>query len=163
MPIASRWLFFLCAGLIAVAPAAPLGQPGADAPAGMAPVPEGAFWMGRTRLWLMDEIGWQVRDRNDDRPVHRVTLAAFSIDTHEVTNADYAALVAAKGAEPPWHWGGRVPPVGKELLPIYNVSWHEAVKYCEAQGKRLPTEAEWEKAARGGRGLWGLVPGVIRF
>jgi formylglycine-generating enzyme required for sulfatase activity len=106
--------------------------------------------MGRTRLWLMDEIGWQVRDRSDDRPVHRVDLPAFFIDAHEVTNAAYAALVAAKGAEPPWHWGGRVAPAGKERLPVYNVSWHDAVKYCEAQGKRLPTEAEWEKAARGG-------------
>ena len=116
----------------------------------MVRIPEGEFWMGRTRLWLMDEIGWQVRDRSDDRPVHRVTLPAFFIDTHEVTNAEYAAFVAAKGAEPPWHWGGRVPPAGKERLPVYNVSWYDAAKYCAAQGKRLPTEAEWEKAARGG-------------
>ena len=43
--------------------------------------------MGRTRLWLMDEIGWQLRERADDRPVHRVTLPAFAIGAYEVTNA----------------------------------------------------------------------------
>ena len=142
MRIARRLaLLLLAVGLLVAAP---------RADDGMSRVPEGPFWMGRTKLWLIDEIGWQVRDRSDDRPVHRVDLPAFFIDTHEVTNAAYAALVAAKGAEPPWHWGGRVPPAGKERLPVYNVNWHEAVKYCEAQGKRLPTEAEWEKAARGG-------------
>ena len=54
--------------------------------------------MGRTRLWLMDEIGWQLRERADDRPVHRVTLPAFAIGAYEVTNAEYAAFVARPGA-----------------------------------------------------------------
>lgn len=115
-------------------------------------IPAGEFWMGRTRLWLMDEIGWQVRERFDDRPVHRVRLGAFAMDVHEVTNADYAAFVAnpSSKVEPPFHWGGRTPPAGKDRLPVYNVTWHDAVKYCAAQGGRLPTEAEWEYAARGG-------------
>lgn len=116
-------------------------------------VPGGEFWMGRTRLWLMDEIGWQVRERYDDRPVHRVRIAAFSIDPYEVTNARYAAFLsspAGAGVQPPFHWGGPRPPAGKEQLPVYNVTWHDAVRYCTAQGGRLPTEAEWEYAARGG-------------
>ncbi|MGD9906040.1 MAG: formylglycine-generating enzyme family protein [Vicinamibacterales bacterium] len=115
-------------------------------------IPAGEFWMGRTRLYLMDEIGWQLRERADDRPVHRVTLPAFAIGVHEVTNADYAAFVASPGAgvEPPYHWGGPTPPQGKARHPVYNVTWFDAAKYCAAAGGRLPTEAEWERAARGG-------------
>jgi formylglycine-generating enzyme required for sulfatase activity len=116
-------------------------------------VPAGEFWMGRSRLWLMDEIGWQLRERFDDRPVHRVRLSAFAIDARETTNADYAAFLnsaAGKTVEPPFHWGGRTPPPGKERHPVYNVTWHDAVRYCTARGGRLPTEAEWERAARGG-------------
>ena len=116
----------------------------------MVAVPAGDYWMGRTRFWLIDEIGWQVRERADDRPVHRVSLKAYFLDSHEVTNDEYAAYASAAGVTPPYHWGGARPPVGKERLPIYNVSWFDAVKFCAAQGKRLPTEAEWEKAARAG-------------
>ncbi len=114
-------------------------------------IPAGEFWMGRTRLWLMDEIGWQIRERYDDRPVHRVRLPAFTIDSHEVTNVEYAAFASSpsSGVEPPYHWGGTRPAPGKERLPVYNVTWFDAAKYCAAQGGRLPTEAEWERAARG--------------
>jgi formylglycine-generating enzyme required for sulfatase activity len=116
-------------------------------------VPAGEFWMGRTRLYLMDEIGWNLRERMDDRPVHRVTLPAFAIGAHEVTNAEYAAFVAqpGSGASAPFHWGGPTPPPAKARHPIYNVSWFDAVKYCTSVGGRLPTEAEWERAARAGQ------------
>jgi formylglycine-generating enzyme required for sulfatase activity len=135
-----------CGPLLLAAPSAQ--SPGA-APA-MAAIAAGDFWMGRTRLWLMDEIGWQIRDRYDDRPVHRVSLDAFSMDQHEVTSGDYAAFVKATGATAPYHWGAAEPQPAKAGLPVYNVSWHEAAAYCAWRGARLPTEAEWEKAARGG-------------
>ena len=143
-----RYLLGAAACLLVVAAA-----PDAQAPAAastMVAVPAGEFWMGRTRLWLMDEIGWQIRDRQDDRPVHRVSLSAFSIDRNEVTNGDYAVFVKATGATAPYHWGGAEPAAAKATWPVYNVSWHEAVAYCAWRGARLPTEAEWEKAARGG-------------
>ncbi len=139
----------------AKAQAQPVVAASAAAPPGAAAarvtIPAGEFWMGRTRLWLMDEIGWQIRERADDRPVHRVRLQAFALDAHEVTNADYAAFVATARppVEAPYHWGGATPHQGKQRLPVYNVTWHDAVRYCAAHGGRLPTEAEWEYAARG--------------
>jgi sulfatase modifying factor 1 len=116
-------------------------------------VPAGEFWMGRTRLYLMDEIGWNLRERMDDRPVHRVTLPEFAIGAHEVTNAEYAAFVAqpGSGVSAPFHWGGPTPPPTRARHPIYNVTWFDATRYCASLGGRLPTEAEWERAARAGQ------------
>jgi formylglycine-generating enzyme required for sulfatase activity len=129
------------------------------APEGMVQIPAGNFWMGRVHLVFFDSIDAVPRDKNDDMPANSIYLDAFYIDKYEVTNADYAKFVQATGARAPWHWPEGKVPKGEERLPVYNVNWYEANEFCKWSGKRLPTEAEWEKAARGGldrqRYSWG--------
>jgi len=121
-----------------------------DVPPNMALVPAGEFWMGRTHFFLVDAIGWYERDRQDDTPSHKIAVDAFYMDKYEVTNEEYARFADATKRAKPWHWAGGKIPQGQERYPIYNVTWFDADAYCKSVGKRLPSEAEWEKAARGG-------------
>lgn len=93
------------------------------------------------------------------RPRHEMYLDAFYIDRYDVTNAQYKVFVDATGHSPlPAHWRGDAYPVGKENHPVTFVNWFDANDYCHWVGKRLPSEAEWEKTARGTDGRtypWG--------
>jgi formylglycine-generating enzyme required for sulfatase activity len=106
----------------------------------MVPVPEGTFMMGCT------EGPGRCMTGGLDQPPHEVWLSAYSIDRTEVSQTSYAACVSAGACVAPASgWD----PDHKEWLPVTSVSWDAARRYCIWVGKRLPTEAEWEKAARG--------------
>jgi formylglycine-generating enzyme required for sulfatase activity len=127
-----------------------LGLTAAAAEPGMSLIPRGSFQMGRSKVTPDDKTNMRPHILLDDRPVHEVAVDAFWLDTHETTHAQYAEYVKAKKIAPPYHWRRGEMPSELAKTAIYNVSWEEARGYCEFRGKRLPTEAEWERAARGG-------------
>ena len=121
-------------------------QPTAVVPSGMVLVPGGEFQMGRGDGDVYS------------RPAHRVSLNPFYIDATEVTNEAYFEFVKATDHAVPQNWiKGQFPP-GQEEYPVTGVSWYDALEFAAWSGKRLPTEAEWEFAARGSEGRiypWG--------
>jgi formylglycine-generating enzyme len=146
----SRWAL-LCAVLVLqpslAAPAK--GVPHTAAPdTAMVLVPGGEFVMGR------DGTG-------DNSPAHAVRLRGFCLDRYEVTNAQYEAFCKATGATLPFFWGMSGFRCGPRYPnhPVVGVSWSNARDYAKWRGKRLPTEAEWEYAARGGLAGMAYVSG----
>jgi formylglycine-generating enzyme required for sulfatase activity len=100
------------------------------------------------------------RDDGDplEKPEHKLEMLSFFIDRTEVTNAAYKTFVDATGHKPPTNWAGTNFPEGREDSPVTGVTWQDAADYALWSGKRLPTEGEWETAARGADGRifpWG--------
>jgi serine/threonine-protein kinase len=111
--------------------------PSVNLPRGMKVIASGAFKMGR-------DAGSEY-----ERPAHEVSVKAFFLDEKEVSNADYERFVQSGQRSAPKNWTDGKIPAGETFFPVSNVSWFDADAYCRWLNKRLPTETEWEYAARG--------------
>jgi formylglycine-generating enzyme required for sulfatase activity len=111
-----------------------IGKDGAP----MVVVAAGEFWMG---LGEGDGL-------DDEQPRHKIFLDRYYIDKFEVTTERYAKFLEFTGWEKPLHWD-KVRFPQHATRPVIGISWSDADAYCRINGRRLPTEAEWERAARG--------------
>ena len=132
--------------------------PEPKAPEGMVLIPAGEFEMGTDLSEVPQLIQWakelyprvllEANSFNQEMPCHTVYLDAYYIDIYEVTNALYGEFMDATGYKAPVYWDDSR--FNAPDQPVVGVSWFDAEAYAEWAGKQLPTEAEWEKAARGG-------------
>ncbi len=127
----------------------------------MVVIPAGPFLMGTSEenaVRLAREHGYHPSWLRGETPERRVALPAYAIDRYPVTNAQFARFCEATGHEVPTHWSGPKPAERLWNHPVVTVNRADALAYAAWAGKRLPTETEWEKAARGPDGLaypWG--------
>ncbi len=121
-------------------------------------VPGGVFLIGsdmRELQKMIKRYAWESDLVLAEVPQREIDLEEFYIDQHPVTNAEYYEFLKATKHRPPISWGKHIYPADKANHPVTTVNWHDAQAYAEWVGKRLPTEAEWEKAARGTDGrMW---------
>jgi serine/threonine-protein kinase len=108
-------------------------------PPGMVLVPGGTFMMGTD----------DPRSNEGARPAHSISVKPFFLDEHEVTNEQYRQFVEATNHRAPRSWPRGKMPAEIAQLPVVGVTWEDATRFAAQQGKRLPSEAEWEFAARG--------------
>jgi formylglycine-generating enzyme required for sulfatase activity len=106
-------------------------------------VPAGDFRMGSS----VEDL-YRIADV-DEFPQRKIWVDDFYIDVHEVTNAQYKVFVDSMKVSAPPKWINGNYGIGEDGLPVISITWEEAAAYAKWAGKRLPTEAEWEKAARG--------------
>jgi serine/threonine-protein kinase len=124
---------------------------------GMVVIPGGHFWMGSAH---------EESKRESEKPRHRVVLPTYYMDKHPVTNQMYYSFMKDTGHPEPTFWSD--PKFNHPQQPVVGVSWDDAMAYAKWANKRLPTEAEWERAAKGTKNLiypWGnsFSPGMANI